>query len=461
LFTVATDDGTTTGTQPVDTGTAAINIARYPAGNGSSANVSSTYVSSLFALQGAITPYVPELNTTPNDWTIAISYPVSSSNYSFVSNNWAELAESIEIDANGDVWVTGQGSGNGKGTIVRINSQGVIYPATAANSFTYIPGYVSVDGIGNAWTGNANCGPGNSACTTGTAIFQAGSNGVFTAKYGTDYQKAYVNIADNAGDDYFFANVGTGNYEMYEYPAGAATNSTPNVHSLTTSGFGASNVAHGAIDASGDFWLTSETDSGGNNSNYQIARVTSTGTNVWVYNTKVQQPEFVAIDASGNGWIPSQSPTGPVYKITSAGGVTSLTSGSTGANFSYPFGSAIDGNSNAWITNRCGAYNVCTTGNNKYSSTLIEINGTNNQAISPSTNYLPETEYPVTTGTPTMTPTMLDPLNVAIDPSGNVWITNYTGVSANGSVTEIVGAAAPVVTPLSAAAGNNLLGQKP
>jgi hypothetical protein len=61
---------------------------------------------------------------------------------------------------------------------------------------------------------------------------------------------------------------------------------------------------------------------------------------------------------------------------------------------------------------------------------------------------------------------------LAIDPSGNVWLTN-TGTSATyttqsggtvfvgASMTVIVGAAGPVVTPLSEAVASNMLGQKP
>lgn len=447
LFSVATDDGTSNGTTPVDTGTAAINIARYPAGNHSTGNVDATYVSDIFASKTPIVPYLPQLSSAPNDWTIAINYPVSgrtySTTYSGVSNPDFAEAESLAIDSQGQIWVTGQG----QQSIARFNSLGVLQPSTSQKFPGYTLGYVSVDGGDDAWTGSANVTP-----TEG--ILYAGNNGIFNTTFGSGFGGPYVNVADQAGDDYFFATTSStgGNFQMFEYPNGSSTSTTPTQYSISPSSF-ASGVrpAHGAIDASGDFWLTAET------SPYQIARVTSSGANVWSISTNVQQPEFPSIDASGNGWIPSQTATGPVYKISSNGTSQSLTNSNTGATWAYPFGSAIDGNGNVWITNRCGKLNDCSNGVTSASSTLVELNGSTSKAISPSTNYLPQAQYSGST----LTAVMPDPLNIAIDPSGNIWITNFTNNSSTGSVVEIVGAAAPVVTPLSVAAGTNKLGQKP
>jgi len=58
-----------------------------------------------------------------------------------------------------------------------------------------------------------------------------------------------------------------------------------------------------------------------------------------------------------------------------------------------------------------------------------------------------------------------EPLDMQIDPSGNLWVLNtfnYAVTTSNGlTITELVGAAVPVVTPLSVAVKNNQLGAKP
>jgi hypothetical protein len=51
---------------------------------------------------------------------------------------------------------------------------------------------------------------------------------------------------------------------------------------------------------------------------------------------------------------------------------------------------------------------------------------------------------------------------IAIDGSGDVWATNtYTNSNNVSTVSELIGAAAPVVTPLSAGVKNNQLGTRP
>ena len=462
LFSVATDDGASTGTQPTDTATAAINIARYPAGNHSSADVSSSYVGDIFALQSGTVPYVPDLSHAPNDWTIAIDYPYTAvGGYTSAVNPDLDNAESIAVDGNGQIWITAQ-DGN---VTPRINLWSPLGAqiSTFSNSPSYIFGYVSVDGSNNAWTGNA-------ISTTGIQEFN--SSGSLIETYGSGYEKAYTVIANQAGDAYFFAATAStsgstdtfGNFEMWEYNGSGSllsSSTTCDGHAgsyvydcISPTIFqGGDNVAHGAIDASGDLWLSSE------GSPYQIARVSPTGAQVWEYTTNLQQPEFPSIDANGNGWIPNQASAGLVYEFAPGGGSpTTLDSSNTGADLTWTFGSAVDGNGNIWLTNRCGGYGACT--NTTGTNTIVELNGGNTPgsadlAISPPTNYIPEAQYPATA---TSFTTMLDDsLNLAIDPSGNVWITNYIG----SAVVELVGAAAPVVTPLSVAAETNKFGQKP
>ncbi len=295
--------------------------------------------------------------------------------------------------------------------------------------------------------------------------------------YGAGFTDAYTVVANQAGDAFFFAsnaggtttpvtgptyNTG-GDFQMWEYNGTGTLLS----HSATCAGFTAAfvyncispsvipaldNVAHGAIDAAGHLWLTSETPSD------RIARVSPAGVADFPTITiPGNQPEFPSIDANGNAWIPGYE-ADEVYKVTSTGTRTTLTSASTGATLDNPFGSAIDGNNNLWVTIRCGGPTNNCNAPEADASTLVEINTANGLAISPPTNYSPVAWS--TAGA--VFKEFTDPLNVAIDPSGNLWITNYDGTTpANSSVVEIVGAAAPVVTPLSLAAGNNKLGAKP
>ena len=50
---------------------------------------------------------------------------------------------------------------------------------------------------------------------------------------------------------------------------------------------------------------------------------------------------------------------------------------------------------------------------------------------------------------------------IAVDPSGNVWVANNTTGTSSASVFELVGAAAPTITPIAASLVGSKVGTKP
>ena len=130
-----------------------------------------------------------------------------------------------------------------------------------------------------------------------------------------------------------------------------------------------------------------------------------------------------AVDNGGNLWTLNAGGNS-LAEFNSSGTLTQ--GGLTGGGISAATGLAIDGNGAIWVVN----------GN---SSVSVFSNGA---ASTPGTGY--------TGGN------LSQPSGVAIDTSGNVWISN----AANNSVTEILGAAAPV-SPTATALKNGTLGARP
>jgi DNA-binding beta-propeller fold protein YncE len=92
---------------------------------------------------------------------------------------------------------------------------------------------------------------------------------------------------------------------------------------------------------------------------------------------------------------------------------------------------AIDGNSNVWVANDTG-------------TTVSEFNNSGSP-MSGSSGY----SLGIGSGTEN---------GIAVDGSGNVWVANSRSAP---QLVELVGAAAPVVTPLAAGVANNKLGTLP
>ena len=129
-----------------------------------------------------------------------------------------------------------------------------------------------------------------------------------------------------------------------------------------------------------------------------------------------------AVDGAGNIW---SGGSGNVTELNKFGGSAQTFSG---GGIATPASIAIAGDGSVWIANT-----------NSTISTLAN-NGT---AMSPAAGYSGGG--------------MNSPTGLAIDGSGNVWVAN-TGDS---SLTEFVGAASPIVTPLAVAVKNNNQGGRP
>ena len=128
-------------------------------------------------------------------------------------------------------------------------------------------------------------------------------------------------------------------------------------------------------------------------------------------------PFGIAVDGAGNAWV-TNSQGKSVTEISSAGTILSGATGYTGGGLAGPTGIAIDASGNAWVTNH-GANSVT-----ELSSAGAILSGTNGYTGG-GLNY---------------------PEALAIDGSGNIWVGTIQGHP----VTELIGLATPVITPISA-----------
>jgi hypothetical protein len=480
LFTNATNTGIPTtatgtgvnapGTQPFDTATAALNIARHPGGPPPASNsTSAAFVNALYTLPSGNVPFTPNLTLQPNDFTVGILYN-QANNPGTGNGSYTVGAESLAVDKVGNVWFTTQpGKGNtSSGYLFEMSPLGVI---SNVNFSSYLYGYVFIDSGQSAWAGSAlTANPitfVHATATSNTYPFTTTYAAAATTHPGSaNAYSTYAGFGDASGNVYFTYGSNTGsrtgggaNY-LTELANAATTPTGTFTAGLSLGGLtdGTDGVTHVAPDHYGGVYLDENAagvltraaiSNAGIQPNWPVTAAT-TGC------TALNFIEQMAVDNGSNVFVPnyaSGSGAAIFYMPVASGNTacSTLTNSSTGATFAGPFGAAVDGNNNLWITNRG-------TANNGTSVVELSNAGASSTAISPTTNYVPTYE---TTGANALTPMLTGPLNIAVDPSGNVWTTNYGG----NAIVEIVGVAAPTVTPLATAANvggsSSLIGTKP
>ena len=384
LFTNALSGGTT-GMQPTDTATAAINIAHNPGAN----------VGALYGLATANPPFAGGLTSQPNDFTITLAF----------GSGYLSEPNAIAVDGSGQIWIFGSGSQ----FIVSefANSGAEISPSTGypAGRSSVIGETLAIDPFGNPWI--AISGGVLELSSTGSLLSPA--NGYTGGGISGDSG----GITFDSSGNVWVTNRGV---------LGLSEFGSSGIPISPTGGYPAAGYYGIAGDSGGNVWTLRV---GGS-----LVKASSAGSLLGNYlGGGLNNARDLAIDASGHVWVlnPGGGTGSSLSDFSSAGVALSPSGGFTGGGLSMSIlgstGIAIDGAGNIWVGNAKSVSEFSNSGT----------------ALSPSTGfYIPSSSD-----------------GVAVDGSGNVWVCTRFGFY------ELVGAAVPVVTPISVGVRDNKLGTRP
>jgi hypothetical protein len=408
----------TTGVIATDTATAAINIAHNPGAN----------IAALYPLPvGTGSPFQPALTAQPNDFTLALV---------FLSNAGSEIA----IDGTGNVWYS-----NGGNSLIEYSSIGVLLsPATGfTGGGLNNPGPIAFDPNGYLWVVNQGT-------YNGSTPVPANSLSRFTPA-GAPVSATPI-TGGGLNNPNLIAIDGTGSVWVGSNSAGTISKFTNGGVSASGSPFingGYADVTAMALDNAGNLWMSSGSANMYPNPNLSaITELTPAGA-VVPTSTLNADPGLYgvgAIDVANTVWgfnyaQSSDSGTNSILKVALSGTspVTSTYRPNNGLNYCiyYENGYAIDGAGNIWCVS-------------DYADSLAEMTPAG-VALSPDAGYV--------------IPNVNGAYHMAIDISGNVWLSDEYRITANGTfyniITETIGLAAPVVGPTSLAVKNHTLGTRP
>ncbi len=414
LFVTAAPNG---GSLPTNTIDAALEIAQNPG----------SYASLLYYLATDSPPYSPPFQPTlsgpPTDWTVALNYPANTPASS--SESGLALLSPLAIDRSGNVWFIG-----GSGSLSQFSNTGsVISPSSGytggglSNSgHNFDP--LAIDDSGNVWVANSLSsslsefsGKG-SPVSPSTGYTGGGLSYLFALAIDASGNAWVVN--DDSGSVSEFANNGSPISPSTGYLGDPPCIVPPPFSCFLP--FYMGNLTAIAIDGSGNVFVANE---GGAQQN-GVGEFSVEPYCCWdgfseAFSVSAAL-DAIAFDGAGNLWAVNNLGALGVYRGPSYNYWNSCAVGGGSV--------AIDGSGSVWATNNLSdSVSKCSNGATE---------------ISPSSGY---------TGGG-----LSNPFSIAIDSSGNVWVGNYGG---NGSITEFVGAAPPVMTPIASALKNHKLGARP
>ena len=356
-------------------------------------------VGTLYGLASAYQQFSPALTAQPNDFTMSIFY----SDVQLYDDGGP-----VAIDASDNVWVAAN-------SVFKFNGQA--YDFTGGTGYSgFFGDHIAIDVNGNAWVLDSN------------SVGEFNGSGTLSGPYSSGLGlSSPTSIAMDASSNAWIGDPST---------ASVVKVSSAGTLSGTFTGSGLTAPGPVAIDPSGDAWIA-DTTSGA------IVELSPTGSPLSGASgytaVGLNTPTGIAIDHSGNVWVSnSGGANGSVTEISKTGTLLSGSTGFTNSALSYPNAIAIDGAGNAWVA-----------GENATSE------------ISPAGTFLSgSTGFPAADGPNGFTVGF----GIAVDGSGDVWL-NYDPYNFlygySYYMQELVGAATPVVTPISLGVKNNTLGTRP
>jgi hypothetical protein len=408
-------------TRPSDTLQAAVQMALFP----------STQVNNLYNLITATAPFTPYLTASPNDWTVAVAYTSSALGLAVDTGTLSTL----DIDASGRIWFPSNASGHSGAAYFDPVSQSFNGPFNSTGLVH--PQQVAIDANGYAWYNDS------SAATVA---------GYLNSAPMTTQTASLPNTTSNAltvgGDDRI--NVGITNGSVFEIANISADRTSYSLDRGITFPFEVGSIAGDIAD--GDAVAIENPVTTQMRSYYVSAAPAETD----IVNSNDDSGQVIY---TGNDYISVRSYSGTgnsndalcIYSQARCFNLAGVAKNSGQ-------GIAIDGGKNLWVAESSNGGILQVPVNSPTGTDgAIYLN-------SSGANNIPNNEFLHGTGnggTATM------PYGIGVDATGNVWVTNAgcnTNDCAPGSftLTEIVGAGFPTITPVSAqVTSGNLVGTEP
>jgi hypothetical protein len=381
LFSATTPSGSAAPTNTLD---AALALVRSPGSN----------IATLYTQSTASSAFTPALTSAPADWTMFINYTGGGMN----------SPSGVGIDATGNVWVASYFSAVSEFSPIGAS----LFPTGITSGGLFHSYGLAVDAQNNVWVPNEDSTATGVNNTLGTVTVLNSAGQLLSGPTGfIDGGIQYpVALAVDTNATTWVINFRNNSLTLLS--SSGKPLSGPNGYASPKLVFP---VAI-AIDANHNGWLA-------NSEDVTVTKVSPDGSQITSY-ACCNGPAGIAIDQRGFVWAANYMGDS-ISQLASNGTVVSSGYSDNKASIWHPQGLAIDGSGHVWITNYLG-------------SSITELAGS--ATSSPGQILSPTAGYAKDAG-------LNEGFAIAVDSSGNLWITNFF----TNTLTEIVGLATPVKTP--------------